>query len=113
MLVALATEEPIYALFVFGAYAVVQFVDNNIIVPKIVASKVKINALVSIFVVLVGGAMWGIGGMFLAIPLTAIVKVIFDRIESLKPFGFLLGDTVPPIGKDIFYFKKTRKKSEE
>jgi len=111
MLVALATEEPVYALFVFGAYAVVQFVDNNIIVPKIVASKVKINALVSIVVVLVGGALWGVAGMFLAIPLTAIVKVIFDRIETLKPFGFLLGDTVPPIGKDIFYFKKPRKKN--
>jgi len=107
MLIALATEEPIYILFVFGAYILVQLIDNNFIVPRIVASKVKINALVSIVVVLIGGALWGIAGMFLSIPLTAIIKVIFDRIDSLKPFGFLLGDTMPPIGKNMFRLKKT------
>ncbi len=115
ILVALTTKEPIYALYVFGAYTLVQLIDNNFIVPKIVASKVKINALVSIIVVLLGGALWGIAGMFLAIPLTAIVKVVLDRIESLQAFGFLLGDTVPSIGKDIFHFKpkRNRKKVEE
>ncbi len=99
MLMALATKSPITALWVFILYIIVQFIDNNFIVPKIVASKVKINALVSIVVVLIGGALWGISGMFLAIPLTAIIKVIFDRIDQLKPFGFLLGDNQPPIGK--------------
>ena len=113
VIVALTTKEPIYALYVFGAYTLVQLIDNNIIVPKIVASKVKINALVSIIVVLLGGALWGIAGMFLAIPLTAITKVILDRIEPLKPFGFLLGDTIPLIGKDIFHFKTKRKRAEK
>ena len=108
MLVALATKEPVYVLFVFAAYLVVQLIDNNFIVPKVVASKVKINALVSIVVVLIGGALWGVAGMFIAIPLTAILKVIFDRIDSLKPFGFLLGDTMPQIGKDFFRIKKKR-----
>lgn len=37
---------------------------------------------------------------------TAILKVIFDRIEPLKPWGFLLGDVMPPIGKSIFNFRK-------
>jgi len=60
---------------------------------------VKINALFSILVVLVGDALWGIPGMFLSLPLLAIVKVIFDHVESLKPWGFLLGDTMPPILK--------------
>lgn len=111
LLVALTTMEPIYVVYVFVAYSLVQFIDNNVIVPRVVASKVKINALVSIVVVLLGGALWGIAGMFLAIPLTAIIKVILDRIEVLKPFGFLLGDNVPPIGKDIFYFKPKRKRA--
>jgi predicted PurR-regulated permease PerM len=57
---------------------------------------------VSIVVVFIGGAIWGVAGMFLSVPLTAIVKVIFDRITPLKPWGFLLGDTMPPIGKIIF-----------
>lgn len=110
MLLAIATKEPIAALWVFIAYIIVQFIDNNLFVPKIVASKVKINALVSIIVVLIGGALWGIAGMFLSIPLTAIVKVIFDRIDTLAPFGFLLGDNQPDIGKTIFNFKIPIKK---
>ena len=105
MLIALATKTPASALWVFVAYMIVQFIDNHYIVPYIVASRVKINALVSIVVVLIGGTLWGIPGMFLSIPLTAIIKVILDRIEPLKPFGFLLGDTMPPIGKNIFNFK--------
>ncbi len=43
--------------------------------------------------------MWGIAGIFLSTPLTAIMKVIFDRIEPLKPFGNLLGDGQPAIGR--------------
>ncbi|MEP6514444.1 MAG: AI-2E family transporter [Parafilimonas sp.] len=112
MLLALATKEPIYALYVLAAYAIVQFIDNNFIVPKIVASKVRINALVSIIVVLIGGALWGVPGMFLSLPLTAIIKVIFDRIEPLKPFGFLAGDNQPKIGKIIFHFRNPIKKKK-
>jgi len=82
-------------ILVFIIYLVIQFVDNHFIVPKIVASRVQINALVSIIVVLVGGAIWGVPGMFLSIPLTAIAKVICDHIEPLKPWGFLLGNIVP------------------
>jgi predicted PurR-regulated permease PerM len=82
-------------LGIIGAYAVIQFIDNNILVPKIVSSKVQINALVSILVVLLGGTLWGVGGMFLSIPAIAILKIIFDRIDDLKPWGKLLGDEVP------------------
>ena len=99
MIVALVTKSPVYLLYVMMAYFVIQLVDNNYIVPKIVASKVKINALFSIIVVIAGNALWGIPGMFLSIPLLAIVKLIFDTIEPLKPWGFLLGDTMPPLLK--------------
>jgi predicted PurR-regulated permease PerM len=98
MLVAIATKSSAwYAVYVLIAYYVIQLIDNNYIVPIIVSSKVKINALFSIIVVFAGNALWGIPGMFLSIPLLAIVKLIFDHIESLKPWGFLLGDTMPPI----------------
>ncbi|WP_240609379.1 AI-2E family transporter [Flavipsychrobacter stenotrophus] len=46
-------------LAILGAYLVIQFIDNNILVPKIVSSKVKINALVSIIIVLMGGRTVG------------------------------------------------------
>ncbi len=95
MLVAFVTKSPVYVIYVIAAYTIIQFVDNNYIVPKIVASKVKINALFSIIVVIAGNALWGIPGMFLSIPILAIAKLIFDHIESLKPWGFLLGDSMP------------------
>ncbi|MFN8347484.1 MAG: AI-2E family transporter [Spirosomataceae bacterium] len=101
MLVAITTQSPMAALWVLVVYLVIQFVDNNLIVPRIVASKVKVNALVSIVVVLVGGALWGISGMFLSIPLIAILKVIFDRIEPLQPFGYLIGDDQPTVMKSL------------
>jgi predicted PurR-regulated permease PerM len=109
MLLALATKQPVDALYVLIAYLIVQFIDNNFFVPKIVASKVKINALVSIIVVLAGNALWGVPGMFLSLPLTAIVKVIFDRIGPLQPFGFLLGDNQPDITQEIFVIRRKKK----
>lgn len=99
MIVALVTKSPVYMLYVLAAYSIIQFFDNNYIIPKIVASKVKLNALFSIIAVIAGNALWGIPGMFLSIPLLAIVKLIFDNIESLEPWGFLLGDTMSPIIK--------------
>jgi len=107
MMIALVTKDSAwYAFYVLAAYYVIQLIDNNLIVIKIVASKVKINALFSIIVVLVGNVLWGIPGMFLSLPLLAIIKVIFDHIEPLKPWGLLLGDTMPPILKVKLMFKK-------
>jgi len=97
MILALATKSPTAALYVLIAYLIVQFVDNNIIVPKVVASKVKVNGLVSMVVVIIGGALWGFSGMFLSIPIIAILKAVFDKIDKYKAFGFLLGDTMPDI----------------
>ena len=74
---------------------VVQIIDNNLIVPMIVGSKVQINAFVSIVGIIVGGVIAGFSGMFLAIPIIAILKVIFDRIESLEPWGYLMSDDLP------------------
>lgn len=82
-------------LLIIGAYALIQFIDNNILVPRIVSSKVQINALISIVIVLLGAALWGISGMFLSIPFIAVLKIIFDRIDGLRPWGKLLGDNVP------------------
>jgi predicted PurR-regulated permease PerM len=109
MMVALATKStPMYAIYILIIYYIIQLIDNNYIVPIIVASKVKINALFSVIVVLVGNALWGIPGMFLSIPLLAIVKLVCDHIEPLKPWGFLLGDTMPPILKIKLILKKNK-----
>lgn len=111
MAVALATKSSgMYAFYVLVIYYIIQLIDNNLIVPLIVSSKVKINALFAIIVVFAGNALWGISGMFLSIPLLAIVKVIFDHIEPLKPWGFLLGDTMPENPKIHPIIKKIKSK---
>ena len=76
-------------------FMVVQLIDNNFLVPRIIASRVKLNALISIVGVLIGGALCGVSGMFLSIPIIAICKVIFDKVEDLQPWGKLLGDDIP------------------
>src|SRR5664279_342479 len=79
-------------LIVLGVIAIVQFLDNNILMPRIVGYQVKINPLVSIVSIIIAGTMVGISGMFLAMPVVAILKIIFDHTEKYKKFGYLLGD---------------------
>lgn len=84
---------------------VVQIIDNNILVPLIINTKVQINALVSIVGIIIGGQIAGIAGMFLAIPILAILKIVFDRIETAEPWGYLMGDNMPKT-----FIWKSRKK---
>lgn len=80
------------ALIVAGVLAAVQVVDNNILMPLVVGNKIRINAIAIITGVMVGGALAGIPGMFLALPGIALMKVLFERVEDLKPWATLLGD---------------------
>lgn len=106
MIAIVTTSTPLTALYVLGIYLFIQFIDNNYVVPKIVASKVRIKAMVSIVAIFAFGILWGIPGMFLSIPIIAILKVIFDQFESLKPWGFILGDTMPEV--ELFKLKSKR-----
>jgi predicted PurR-regulated permease PerM len=96
ILVATVTKDGFQTqLWIVIAYLVIQFIDNHFLVPYIVASKVKINALISIVIVLLGGSVWGISGMFLSIPFMGVLKIIFDRLPELKAWGMLIGTEVP------------------
>jgi len=97
-------------IWIIVSYSVIQFVDNHIIVPRIVSSQVKINALVTLVIVLLGGSIWGISGMFLSVPFIAVLKIIFDRVDGLKPWGKLLGSEVPVEHKGIIWKKWKRRK---
>ncbi len=108
MAVALSFQDPTAALWVFVLYSAVQFLDNNFIVPLVVASRVELNALVSILAVMVGGLIWGAPGMFLAIPFTAILKVISDNVPDMKPLGFLLGTTQHDDHHRLFRVRKAK-----
>ncbi len=96
VLLTLASSQSLTpVLIVLGTIAAVQFLDNNILMPRIVGSKVKINALATIVGVFLGGALAGVAGMFLSLPVIAVLKIVFDRSEMFKPWGVLLGDENP------------------
>lgn len=93
MLITLVSSNgDINVLWVCAILTGVQLIDNNVLMPFIVGSKIKINALAIILGVVIGGALCGIPGMFLAIPALAVMKVVFERVDGLKPFAILLGD---------------------
>ena len=114
MVVTLVSSDNISdVLWVGIILAAVQFIDNNFGMPMIVGNKVRINALVTIVGVLIGGALCGIPGMFLAIPGLAVLKVIFDKVPELEAWGLLLGDeTESSAKKPRFVLPKLKNKSK-
>jgi predicted PurR-regulated permease PerM len=80
---------------------VVHFIDSNFLMPRIVGSKVKINALITMLGAIGGGMLLGIAGVFLALPTIAILKIIFDRINGMEAWAILLGDETPFPAKKI------------
>ncbi len=92
----LTHDNPLVALGVIGVFSFVQILEGNFITPYIVGSKVSINPLAAIIVLLLWGQLWGVTGLILALPMTAILKVVFDAVEPLKPYGFLLGEAERP-----------------
>jgi predicted PurR-regulated permease PerM len=113
IITALVTKPLIYVLYVVVLYSIIQFIDNHYIIPKIIGSKVRLNAFVSLIAVIAGDAIWGIPGMFLSIPLLAVIKLIFDRVSSLKSWGFLLGDVGSPVQSKARYPGKVLVKQVE
>jgi predicted PurR-regulated permease PerM len=92
ILLSLVTLSPSHALAVMAWVAAAQFIEANFITPLVVGSKVSMNPMVAMLALLCGELLWGIPGLILALPLTAVMKVIFDSIPSLEPYGFLLGE---------------------
>ncbi|MNK59637.1 AI-2 transport protein TqsA [compost metagenome] len=112
-LITFATAGISHVLFIVIAIVVIHAIDGNIIMPRVVGSKVKINSLIVIIGLVIGEMLWGIAGMLLTIPILAILKIIFDRVEGLQSWGFLMGeDDDVPVFKSTFdkYFlvKKTK-----
>lgn len=115
VLLTLSSSPEIWPIFlVLGIIAGVQFLDNNILMPRIVGSKVKINALASIVGVIVAGSLAGIAGMFLSLPLIAVLKIVFDRSNSLRQWGVLFGDEQPKLSPMNFpVFRLRNRKVQE
>jgi predicted PurR-regulated permease PerM len=93
-------------------YGIVQFIQGWILEPLILGPQVKINPLFTIIALILGDWIWGIPGILLAIPIMAMLKIVCDHIEPLKPYGFLIGDleknksSTKKLIKRFAFFKK-------
>jgi predicted PurR-regulated permease PerM len=72
-------------------FAIAQFVESYILEPFVVGEKVDLNPTLTIIGVVMFGMVWGLAGMFLAIPFMGILKAISDNVPVLKPIGYTLG----------------------
>ena len=70
---------------------IVQFLEGNFITPRVMELKLKLNPLMILIFLLIGGAVWGAVGMILAVPTLAITKMVCDNVESLRAYGRVLG----------------------
>ncbi|MBX6379832.1 MAG: AI-2E family transporter [Thermoflavifilum aggregans] len=86
--------------------------DANFLMPRIVGSQVKINVLITIIGVVIGEMMWGIAGMFLAIPTIAIMKIVFDQIESMQAWSILLSDDTRPMQVKKISLRNSKKQKQ-
>lgn len=115
---AILTKDSLWYPFgIFLSFYVIQLAESNIFTPKIVGGKVSMNPLMTIVALLIGNFIWGLAGMILFIPGMAMMKVVFDEIEGMEPYGFLLGSTKrqkirltsdKPIAKRFGDFKKKK-----
>ncbi len=91
----LTGDSPRLFISVFLLYLVIQFTENNILTPNITGSYVRINPLMIILGIIIGGMVWGVTGMLVVIPFLAAIKIIFENIDWLKPVAYLLSNDKP------------------
>jgi len=91
ILIAFATKDGVfYPIAVLLLYVFIQFLEGNIITPKIMGNQIGVNPLVVIIALLMGGTIWGLIGMVVSIPLVAILKLLFDKKDQLHPLSELM-----------------------
>ena len=78
----------IIALTVLGLH----LLGLNVLYPKFLGSRLQLNPLAVTIALLFWGWLWGAVGLILAIPITAAMKIIFDNVETLRPYGTWLGE---------------------
>jgi len=85
-------------LLVIGFSALLQFVENNWLIPRVMSHAVGVNALVALVAVLAFGTLYGVLGVFIAIPLAAVLQVLLDRmVINVEPVPEASGVTAAPL----------------
>jgi predicted PurR-regulated permease PerM len=83
-----STQFIIIVVTVFGLH----LFALNVLYPKFLGSRLQLNPLAVTLALLFWGWLWGAMGLILAIPITGAMKIVFDHIDSLRPYGAWLGE---------------------
>lgn len=81
-------------LAIVAYYQLIQQIEGNFITPYVIGSNVKINPLVAILSLLIGGAIWGIAGLILSLPFAAILRIILSYLPPFRPLSALMSDEI-------------------
>jgi predicted PurR-regulated permease PerM len=98
---------PGFAVLIY--FYVVQLIESYFFIPAIVGRHVDMNPLIVILALFIGYYVWGVPGMILVIPIFGMLKKVFDEIEPLKPYGFLIGGVPDTDTKQLKIIEKVRK----
>jgi predicted PurR-regulated permease PerM len=80
------------ALVILTTVVGLHLISLNVLYPKFMGNRMQLNPLAVTLALLLWGWLWGGLGLLLAIPITAAMKIVFDHVESLKPYGAWLGE---------------------
>lgn len=91
-----------FALIQFGSYSTpliilgvlggVQFISGNILEPRVMGNSLNISPLVALVALAFWGTLWGITGMFLSVPITVIMIIVFSQFKRTRPIAILLSE---------------------
>ena len=76
-----------------AAIGAVQFVIGNLLLPRVAGGALNISLFVTILALFGWGALWGVTGMFVAMPLTAMLIIAFSNFAATRPFAVILSRT--------------------
>lgn len=76
----LVDQNPLMALFVLAFYVLIQQLENNLLVPRIMRSAVGLHPLVTIISIIIGLRLSGVTGAILAVPIFLVTKVLFEEL---------------------------------
>ncbi len=85
-------ENPVYPFMVILLFTIVQYLEANVIFPFAVSSKLNVNALATLAMILLGGMFWGGSGMILFVPFAAIIKIVADNLKANNVISILFGE---------------------
>jgi predicted PurR-regulated permease PerM len=111
---ALLTKDSLwYPVGVLICFTINQSIEGHFLTPKIVGSNVSINPLTSLLALIIGGTIWGIIGMILFIPMSAMLKKILELSPKTEVYGFLMGEENSGKKKKHGHFLSAFRKAKE